>query len=116
YVCALLLPLAATAQETAAGRAVGTVKSVGPNVVYVATDAGAEVSVLVPDGARVLELAAGQTNLSAATAITLQQVHVGDRVLVRGLPANGGKGFTASSVLVMKQSDVAQKRQHDAED
>jgi len=42
-------------------------------------------------------------------------VQVGDRMLVRGRPGDNG-GLAATSIVVMKQADVAQKQQRDRED
>jgi len=96
-------------------RSVGTVKSISDKTLVVKTDAGAEVTVAVQDGTRILRLAPGQTDLKSATPMTLPEVQVGDRTLVRGRPGDNG-GLAATSIVVMKQADVAQKQQHDLQD
>ena len=48
--------------------------------------------------------------------ITLQDLQVGDRILVRGKASDDGKSLAASAVIVMKQSDVAAKQQQERED
>ncbi len=50
-----------------------------------------------------------------ATPITLPELQVGDRMLVRGQAGDGGS-IAAATIVVMKQADVAQKQQHDRED
>jgi uncharacterized protein DUF5666 len=79
------------------------------------TDAGPEVTINVLDGTRIMRLAPGQTDLKNATPMTLPEVQVGDRMLVRGRPGEND-AVVASSVVVMKQGDVAQKQQRDRED
>ena len=53
-----------------------------------------------------------------ATALTVQDLQPGDRVLVRGQASTEGTGLTISalSVIVMKQSDVAARQQRDRDD
>lgn len=97
-----------------ASRSIGTVKSISEKALVLKTDAGAEVTVLT-DGARIMRLAPGQTDLKSATPMTLPEVQVGDRMLVRGRPGDNG-AVVATSIVVMKQSDVAQKQQHERED
>ena len=63
-----------------------------------------------------MRIAPGQTDLKNATAITLQDLQVGDRILVRGKASDDAKSLTASVVIVMKQSDVAAKQQQERED
>ena len=58
----------------------------------------------------------GQTDLKSAPAIQLTDVQVGDRMLVAGTPSDDGKSLAATTAVVMKKSDVAEKQQHDRED
>jgi hypothetical protein len=46
----------------------------------------------------------------------LQDLQVGDRVLVAGKPSDDGKSVAASSVVAIKRSDVEARQQHDRED
>ena len=43
-------------------------------------------------------------------------MQAGDRVLVRGTSSPDGKSLAAASVVVMKQTDIAEKRKHEEED
>jgi hypothetical protein len=123
FGAAVLSPVASHAQETAQGTAapaaaskVGTVKSISGTTIVLKVDSGADVTIAVPEGARVLRLAPGQTSLKSATPMTLPEVQVGDRMLVRGKPGDNPDSFVASSVVVMKQADVAQKQQTERDD
>jgi hypothetical protein len=99
----------------AVARSVGSVKSINGNTLVLKPDAGTEITVTVQEGARLLRLAPGQTDLKSATPIALQEIQVGDRMLVRGRGGNNGS-LAATTIVVMKQADVAQKQQHERED
>jgi hypothetical protein len=73
------------------------------------------VTITLLDGTRIMRLAPGQTDLKSATPMTLPEVQVGDRMLVRGRPGDND-AVVAISIVVMKQGDVAQKQQRDRED
>ncbi len=95
---------------------VGTVKALSGNVMTLTTDAGSAVDVLIQDSTRMVRIAPGQKDLKDATPIQLQDVQVGDRILARGQSSDGGKSVLASSIVVMKESDVTAKQEHDRED
>jgi len=95
---------------------VGTVKALSGNVITLTTDAGSTVDVLVQDSTRLVRIAPGQKDLKDAAPIQLQEVQVGDRILARGKASDDGKSVAASSVVVMKESDVTAKQEHDRED
>jgi len=99
----------------AVSRSIGTVKSISDKTLVLKSDAGAEVTVTQLDSARIMRLAPGQTDLKSATPMTLPEIQVGDRMLVRGRPGDNG-AIAATSIVVMKQADVAQKQQHERED
>ena len=103
----------APAAAPAAARQLGTVKVVSGNSLTLKTDAGQEVVVSVAEGARILQLAPGSTDLKTAQAITLGDIAVGDRVLVSGKAGDTADAFAASRVILMKSGDIAQK--HEAE-
>ena len=77
---------------------------------------GKNVNVSLPDGVRVVRIPPGATDLKNATVITVQDLQMGDRVLVRGKASDDGKSLAATAVIVMKQSDVAARQQHEKED
>ncbi len=94
---------------------VGTVKSITGNALVLKPDSGVDVNVTIADGIRVLRLAPGQTDLKSATPVTVNEIQVGDRILVRGKPGDNDS-IVASQIVLMKQSDVAQKQQRERED
>jgi hypothetical protein len=116
FLLVLGLSGAALAQDAPAARAVGAVKAIQGNVVSLKTDAGADVTIHVSEGARILRTAPGQTDLKTAAPIQLSEVQIGDRILARGQGSADGKTIAANTVVVMKQTDVAAKQQKEKED
>ena len=110
-----LLAQEAAATNSASGRTIGTVTAINGNSVTLKTDAGAETTVTVPDTARIVKAEPGQKDLRNATPIHLQDVQVGDRALVRG-KAGENNALEASSMIVMKQSDVVSRQQAEVQE
>jgi len=105
----------AQGSAAAAPKPVGVVKSIDGKTVVLKTDAGPEMTISVADGAQLVRLAPGQTDLKSATPIALPDLQVGDRILARVQAGDGGT-VSAIRIIVMKQADVAQKQQHDRDD
>ncbi len=99
----------------ATARNVGTVKSINGQTLVLKSDSGPDVNVSLSDSTRIVRLAPGQTDLKSAAPMTASEIQIGDRMLVRGKPGDNDS-FAATSIVVMKQGDVAQKQQHDRED
>lgn len=112
--CVLLLTLSAAFAQTAFAKAVGTVKSITGNSIVLTTDAG-EVTVNLTDSTRILHTSPGQTDLKSATPIQASDIHVGDRLLAIG-PSGEGNSVAASTVIVMTQSDIAERQQQEREE
>ena len=97
------------AAAPAAARQLGTVKAISGNTLTLAPDNGLPLTVTLTDTARIVQLAPGSTDLKAATPIAIADIAVGDRVLVTGKAGDAADQFTASRVILMKSSDIAQK-------
>jgi len=97
-------------------RVVGVVKSVNGSAVTLTTDTGSEINLTIQPTTRLVRMAPGQTDLKTAIAIQLSDVQVGDRMLAGGTASDDGKSITATSAVVMKKSDVAEKQEHDREE
>jgi co-chaperonin GroES (HSP10) len=106
----------ATTAASATARQIGTVKAISGSTITLATDAGQAVTITVADTARILQLAPGSTDLKAAQVITLAGIAVGDRVLVTGKAGDNAGELTASRVILMKSTDIAQKRAQEQAD
>jgi hypothetical protein len=97
-------------------RTLGTIQSIsGKNIVLVA-QAGASVAVTVEDTARILRIEPGEKDLKNASPITLQDLQIGDRILVIGSASEDAKSFSANRVVAMKKMDIEAKQQKDRDD
>jgi hypothetical protein len=128
----LLVPLLTTPRFVAAqgkpadssaaaqvAKAVGTIKSIQADSITVAVESGGEVTAKLIDSTKILRVPPGEKDLKNAVALQSQDLQPGDRVLVRGQSspdAPDAHSITALTVIVMKQVDVATKKQHDLED
>jgi hypothetical protein len=102
-----------TTQSAAASRSLGTITTISGQSIILKTDAGAETTCTVSDTTKFLQLKPGQTSLKDATPISLSDLKAGDRVLVRGTAGTDGKSIQATSVIAMKQTDIADKQAHE---
>lgn len=101
---------AQTATAAAATRALGTVTDIQAGTLTIKTDAGATVTATLGSNVRVQQLAPGSTDLKTAEAATPDAIAAGDRVLVSGSAADGN-GLTATRVILMKSTAIAQRNQ-----
>jgi co-chaperonin GroES (HSP10) len=125
-ILALALTVACTALFAQAGapsspasnvvKQLGAIRTLSGSVLSLATDQGPEVTVKVQPGARILRLAPGQIDLKSASVLQLGDLQVGDRVLVRGKMDDNGVSVDATAVIVMKQQDIAQRKQQEMQD
>jgi hypothetical protein len=97
-------------------RAVGTIKSITGNTIAVTTDTGAEVNVVIQPSTRLVRSVPGQTDLKSASPIQMQDLQVGDRLLAGGTAAEDGKAVLATTAIVMKKADIAEKQEQDREE
>ena len=104
---------AAMPQAAASSKAVGTIKSISGNSIVLSVEGGADTNVVVQDGARLLQIEPGETDLKKAQPLQLSDLQTGDRILVRGGAGPDGKSIVAASVIAMKKADLAAKRTHD---
>ena len=95
--------------QSAVVKQIGTVVSATGSVLTLKTDAAQQLQVNVMEGARILQLAPGSTNLKEAQSIALSDVAPGDRVLVTGNAGASAGSMEASRVILMKSNEIAQK-------
>jgi hypothetical protein len=86
----------------------GTVKTISGTSITLATDAGAMVTIAVPDTAKVQQLAVGSTDLKTAKPAQFSDIAVGDRLLAAVRAGDTPDSFVAKQVVVMKSADIAQ--------
>lgn len=114
-LCAFPTTASPAAQSNVA-RQVGTIKTISGKTITLTPDAGGEVMIQVQDDAKLLRIAPGEKDLKNAAPLQLQDLQVGDRILVRGANGPDGKTLLASSVIAMKQGDIASKQAHEREE
>jgi hypothetical protein len=85
------------------------VTAIAGSLLTLSTDTGKTMTVTVADGAKVLQLAPGSTDLKTATPVALTDIAVGDRVLAAGKPGDTSDTLTATRVIVMKSTAIAEK-------
>jgi hypothetical protein len=109
----LALPGSAHGQavQSAATRRIGAIKSINNDVITLAPDSGAEIDVTVSATTRIMRVAAGEKNLKNATVAQLQDLQIGDRILVGGEASGDAKSIAASSIVVMKHLDVEARQE-----
>jgi hypothetical protein len=87
------------------------VTSLQPDILTLHTDAGPDLLVPLPDTVSVLRVPPGAKDLKTATKITVGDISVGDRVLVRGRVSDDQKSVLATSVIVMAKTDLEKARE-----
>ena len=97
----------ATAQAPAM-RASGTVKASSAQSLTVTGSDGKDVTVAISDASKLVQVAPGSTNLSAATPIALADIAIGDKVLVSGTAGDASGSLNAARVVVMKSAAIAE--------
>jgi len=101
------VPASAAQATQPIAKHLGVVKTINGSVLTVAPDSGPEISVTVQPNARILRLAPGDKDLKNATPLSLQDLHVGDTIRVRGFGQQDAKALNALEVIVITQSAVA---------
>jgi hypothetical protein len=102
--------------QSAAAKEIGTIKAILGKSITLTTDSGASVDIGVQSGTRILRVEPGQTSLKEAKPCGLQDLQVGDRILVRGNASEDAKSIAAAVIVVMKGSDVEAKKEEERQD
>ncbi len=97
-------------------RHIGTIKSINGAAITLTPDSGPDINITVQPQSRIVRIAPGEKDLKNATPIQLQDLQVGDRVLVGGKPSDDNQTLLATTVVVMKHSDLEARHQQDLED
>ena len=104
------------AAPSAITRRIGAIKAINGNAITLTPDSGPEVAVTVQAATRIVRIPPGEKNLQNATPIQLQDLQVGDRILVGGRASDDAKSIAASSIVVMKRSDVEARQEQERQD
>jgi co-chaperonin GroES (HSP10) len=109
-------PAPQEAAPSAVTRRIGAVKAINGTAITLTPDSGSDLNVTVQPTTRIVRIAPGEKDLKNATQIQLQDVQVGDRVLVGGKLSDDKLSLAASSVVVMKKSDLQARDQQTLQD
>jgi hypothetical protein len=101
---------------SAASRRIGAIKAINGTTLTLTPDSGPDISVTVQAATRIVRIAPGEKDLKNATPIQLQDLQTGDRILVGGKPSEDSLSLAASSVVVMKRSELEARHQQDLQD
>jgi len=108
-LCAALLaaPATVTLQAQTPAHAAGTVQGISGSVITLKTDSGDQYTVQVAGSAKLIQLAPGSKDLSAAQPFALTDIATGDRILVNGTAGDQPTVLNASRVILMKGAAIA---------
>jgi hypothetical protein len=106
----------ATAPASGSARKIGAIKSIAGSVITLTPDSGPEINVTVQPGTHVVRIAPGEKTLKNATPVQLQDLQIGDRILVAGKASDDAKSIAAASIVVMKRSDVEAHKEENLQD
>lgn len=106
----------AASGPSATTRRIGAITAINGSTITLKPDSGSDVTVTVQPNTRVLRIAPGEKDLKNATPIALPDLQVGDRVLVGGKLSDDATSLAASSIVVMKASDVEARQQQIRQD
>ena len=77
---------------------------------------GAVVTAAVDEKTLYLRVSPGETDIKKAARITLDNVAVGDRAVLRGHFSEDQKSIAAVAVIIMTKAELAQKQEHDRDE
>ncbi len=97
-------------------RHIGTIRSINGAAITLTPDSGPDMNVTVQPASRIVRIAPGEKDLKNATPMQLQDLQVGDRILVGGKTSEDNQTLLATTVVVMKQSDLEARHEQDLQD
>ena len=117
-ILVLCLALSLGVQAQTATRSVsGSITAINGNTLTVKTDSGESHQVTVATDTDLKRIEPGQKSLAGAAVISLSDLAVGDRILVRGLDAAAtADPLQPKQIVAIKAADMAQKQQKDLAD
>jgi hypothetical protein len=105
-----------TPASNPANRRLGAIKSINGTAITITLDSGVDVSIAVQPTTRIMRIAPGEKDLKKATPIQLQDLQIGDRILVGGKPSDDNSPLLATTIVVMTHSDLEARHKQEMED
>ena len=112
----MAFPAQQGATPSAVTKKIGAIKAISGNSLTLTPDTGPETTLTVESTTRIVRVAPGEKDLKNAVPIQLQDLQVGDRILAAGKASDDAKSITASSIVVMKHSDVEARQEQERQD
>lgn len=97
-------------------RYIGSIKTVDATGFVLTSDAGQDSHITLADSVRIVRIAPGEKDLKNATPVDKKDMQPGDRVLVGALPSADPNARVAVTVVLIKVTDIAAKKEKDRED
>jgi hypothetical protein len=116
FGCAMPSSVQASQQSSGTNRRIGAVKTIDGETITLTPDSGPDVTVTVLPATRIVRIAPGEKDLKSAAPIQLQDIQIGDRVLVGGKASDDNQSLAASSIVVMKRADLEARHEQDLQD
>ncbi len=113
---AALAPAQAQTGSAPAAKPIGTIKALSGKTITLTSDAGPVFNVTVDDGTKIMRIEPGAKDLKSASPLQIEDLQVGDRILVLGKISDDGHSVAANSVIAMKKADVASKQERDQQE
>jgi hypothetical protein len=104
------------AAETSQARVTGTINSINGSNISVKADSGSDLTVVIQGSTRILRISPGQKDLKNTQPIQARDIQAGDRILVHQTSGSEGNSIVASTVMIMKQEDVAQREKQERDE
>jgi hypothetical protein len=114
--CGATAPGLQTQQAPSANRRIGAVKEITGSTITLTPDSGSDVAVTIQPTTRIVRITPGEKDLKNAAPVQLQDIQIGDRILVGGKVSDDNQSFAASSIVVMKRSDLDARHVQDLQD
>ncbi len=108
HACGAQTPAPAAAVTA---RQIGTIQALNATTLALTTDKGEKVSVSLTGETKVVQLAAGSTDLKTAQPGAMTDLAVGDRVLAIGTASDTPGMLIARRLVLMKSTDIAKRHE-----
>ena len=99
-----------------ATRRIGAIKAINGVAITLTPDSGPDINVTEQPATRIVRIAPGDKDLKNATPVRFQDLQIGDRILVAGKASDDNLSLAASTLVVMKHSDVEARHEQDLQD
>jgi Domain of unknown function (DUF5666) len=116
YAAPPILQTKQTASATGASRHIGAIKTINGTAITLTPDSGPDINITIQPTTRIVRIAPGEKDLKNASPIQLQDLQIGDRILVGGKASDDNSSVMASTVVVITHSDLEAHHEQELQD